>query len=192
MGSNSWWQQVVNVIADGTAIASSTSQTSLLTGSPGASPGVWTMPANTLQPGTEILIRAAGRMSTVVTTPGTATFTVKIGSVNAMVSQAMALNTTAQTSQTWILEIHATARQVGNSTNTQLMWTGKFVSRAVVGSGAAGSTGVGILLIPEAAPAVSTGFDSTAANAIDLQYTWSVNSASNSIQLQQYSLAFKN
>lgn len=192
MSMMSWWQQVVNVVADGTALTNSTSQTSLLTGSPGASPGVWTLPASTLTIGSEVLIRASGRISTVVTTPGTLTFTVKIGSVNALVSQAMALNTTAQTNQTWDLEIQATARQIGSSTSAQLMWTGKFTSRAVVGSGAAGSTGVGILLIPETAPAVGTGFDSTIANAIDLQATWSVANASNSIQLHQYSLSLKN
>jgi hypothetical protein len=192
MGMNSWWQQVVDVIADGTALTNSVAQTSLLTGSPGASPAVWTLPANTLQVGTELLIRASGRISTVVTTPGTLTFTVKIGSVNALVSQAMALNVTAQTNQTWELEIHATARQIGSSTNTQLMFTGKWTSRAVVGSSAAGSGGVGVLLIPETAPAVGTGFDSTASQAIDLQATWSVASASNSIQLHQYSLSIKN
>lgn len=192
MSQNSWWQQVANVILDGTALASSAAQTSLLTGTPGASGGIYQYMGGTLQVGTEWLVRASGRVSTLVTTPGTLTFTVKIGSVNAIVTQAMALNTTAQTNQTWELEIHATARAIGTSTAAQMMWTGKFISRAVIGSGAAGATGVGILLLPETAPAVSTGFDSTITNAIDLQATWSVANAANSIQLQQYSLSVKN
>ena len=192
MSQTSFWQQLKNVVGDGTAVASSTSQTSLLTGSPGASDGVYKLNGGTLQVNSELLIRAGGRVSTQAAGGGTLTFTVKIGSVNALVSQAMATNATAQTNQTWWLEIHATCRQVGSVAQCLLMWTGRFESRAVVGSGAAGSTGVGALLIPETAPAVGTGFDSTIDNAIDLQSTWSVNNASYSIQLHQYSLSLKN
>lgn len=185
-----WVQQMVNIGADGNALASSNSQTSLLTGS--ASAGVWTLPANQLGLYTGIWIRASGKMSTLVTSPGTLTFTVKVGSVNAAVSPAFALNTTAQTNATFIVDLMLLARTIGSSTSAALLPIGTFTSRAVVGSAAAGSGGAGVLCWPDTAPAVGTGFDSTTAQAIDFQAQWSISSASNSITLQQYSLALLN
>ncbi len=172
-------------IADSTALASSSSQASIL-----KADDVFTLPANFFRNAglDRIVIRAMGRISTLVTSPGTLSFFVKIGSVNAAASGALSINTTAQTNATWFLEWDLTARVVGASTSTVLMHAGKFTSRATLGNVAVGTAGVLVAPFPDTAPAVGTGFDATAAQTVDLQAQWSVNSASNSILTHSYAL----
>jgi hypothetical protein len=62
------------------------------------------------------------------------------------------------------------------------------MSEAVIGSPLPTVGGIGELLIPVGAPTVGTGFDSTAAQTVDLFGTWSVANAANSIQVHQYML----
>src|SRR5262252_9297956 len=90
--------------------------------------------------------RAWGRISCVVTTPGTARFDLRINSTVVFDSLAIPLNTTAQTNVPWELDVLLTARTLGTAAN--LMGQGRFSSRAVVGSGAAGTSGVGAELLP--------------------------------------------
>lgn len=181
----SYGSMLINSIADSAALASSTSQTTIL---PAAA--IFTMPANYLKyaGADHLIIRAHGRVSTVVTNPGTLTFFVKIGSVNAAASTALTLNTTAQTNTSWWLEWDLTARAVGASTSTTLMHQGTWMSRAVVGSAAAASGGAGSVCLVDSAPAVGTGWDATAAQTVDLQAQWSVSNASNSILTHSYCL----
>ena len=172
---------LVNSQVDGTALTNSTTPTSIL---PGQSK--FTLAANYIQTiGTDIEFRAAGRISTVVTTPGTLTFDLKFGSVIVATSGALALNVVAKVNVTWELVWRLTARAVGGSTTATLMHTGRWASEAVIGSPLPSVGGSGILLIPASAPAVGTGFDSTAAQQVDLFATWSVANASNSILVHQ-------
>lgn len=166
--------------ADGTALANSVTATNILHGS-----GIATIPAGSLQIGSTIKILVRGRVSTVVTTPGTLTLDVRFGSVIVFNGGAMALNTTAQTNATWELEALLTIRALGTSTSANALGTGRFVSRAVVGSAAAGTGGAGVLMLPDTAPAVGTGFDSTVAQSVNVFATWSVANAANSIQTHQ-------
>lgn len=68
------------------------------------------------------------------------------------------------------------------------MHGGEWRSESVIASPAAGAGGIGVLPLPASAPAVGTGFDSTAAQTVDLQAQWSVANAGNSIQVHQYVL----
>lgn len=169
------------VVADGNAVAATTTQTSLLTGS--ASPGVCTMPPNWLGPtgGAHFSLYASGRISTPAATQGNPTFTLKIGSVNAAVTPAFTSQAN-QTNLTWELWWELTVRAVGNSTTANIMHTGYFLSALVSATNL-------VNLIPATAPAVGTGFDSTAASTVDLQVTWSNATAGNTITLHQYRLA---
>ncbi len=184
MSSNSWNQTLITAQVDGTALTNSTTATSLL---PAAAK--FSMPANLLKIGDVLRVRAVGRISTVVTTPGTLTLDVRFGSTVVFNGGAMALNTTAQTNATWDLEVYLTVRSIGATTTATVLGTGKWSSRAIVGSAAAGSGAGGTLLLPDTAPAVGTGFDSTASFVVDLFGTWSVANASNSIQVHQFELA---
>lgn len=145
-----------------------------------------TIPANYLVAGKMFRMTATGRISTVVTTPGTLNLVFRLGAVAAIDSGAMALNIVAQTNANWILEQICTVRAVGATTTANILAQGKFQSHAVIGSPAPTAGGAGIHMLPfNAAPAVGTGFDSTAANVLDLFATWSVANAANSITCHQ-------
>ena len=83
----SWLQTLNNSPIDGTALANSTVATSLLP--PIAKP---TLPANYFTSAGKLFkLRASGRISTVVTTPGTLTLDVRFGSVVVFNGGAMTL-----------------------------------------------------------------------------------------------------
>jgi hypothetical protein len=168
---------------DGSALASSTTPTSIL-----PTQAKYTLPANFLSIGTTLRFRAAGRISTLVTSPGTLTLDIRFGAVIVATSPAFALNVVAQTNDTWILNWDLTCRAVGGSTSANFMHTGMWTSAAAVGGVAASVGGATSLMIPATAPAAGTGFDSTAAQQIDHFATWSVSNSSNSITLHQFSI----
>jgi hypothetical protein len=176
----------VSAQSDGTALANSTTETSLL-----PTQGLWTLGANYFDtPGQTLRIRAMGRISTVVTTPGTLTFRMKFNTTPIAVatSGALALNVAAKTNVTWILDWDLTCRTVGSGTAATLMFSGQWQSEAVIASPAAGAGGAASHIFPASAPAVGTGFASTVANLVDLTAQWSVANAANSIQLHTYKL----
>lgn len=187
MSNNSWQQSLIVQQVDGTALANSTTATSIL-----APAARFLLPANLLQIGTKLRVQAAGRMGTVVTTPGTLILDFRIGSVVVFNGGAMTLNTTAQTNQTWKLELDLIVRSIGASTSATIIGVGEFTSRAVIGSAAAAAGGVGTLLLPETSPAAGTGFDSTASAYLDLFATWSVANASNTIRCDMYEVVLCN
>jgi hypothetical protein len=187
MPRQSWTGLLVSQQADGAAINTSTTETSILAGQ-----AKFTLPANFLEAiGQTLRIRAMGRISNIVTTPGTLTMRVKMGptsSIAVAASPAFALNVAAKTNVTWILDWDLTCRSVGSSTAATFMHSGQWQSESVIGSPAAGAGGPSAHIIPASAPAVGTGFDSTVANVIDLTAQWSVSNAANSIQCHSYKL----
>lgn len=184
MPLNSWTSLLVVAQTDGAAVANSTTETTLIPGH-----AKYTLPANYFSfAGQALRIRAMGRISNIVTTPGTLTLRVKFGSVVVAATQALALNTAAKTNVTWILDWDLNCRSVGGGTSATMMHSGQWQSESVIGSPAAGSGGAGAHIIPASAPAVGTGFDSTAAQQIDLTAQWSIANAGNTIQLHTYKL----
>ena len=175
---------LLNSIADGSALSNTTTATSILPVI--AKP---TLPANYLFAGKMFRVRASGRISTVVTTPGTLTLDLRFGSVNVFSSGAMTLNIVAQTYVGWIYDSLITVRAVGATTTANVLGQGMWISHAVIGSPLPTAGGAGEHVLPyNAAPAVGTGFDSTAAQLVDLFATWSVANAANSIQCHQFLL----
>lgn len=190
MSINSWQETIIATSVDGAALANTTTPTSILGGvGTGASQAKVTLPANYFQVGKILRLRAFGRISTVVTTPGNFTFDVRFGGVVVANGGATALNVVAQTNATWHLEWLLICRAIGSGTVANMMHSGKWTSRASLNAPAVGTTtGVGTVLFPDTAPAVGTGFDSTASQTVDLFGTWSVANAANSIQTHYYSL----
>jgi len=186
MASRGFRERILEVSADGTALASSTTETSLL---PNAAYEC-VLGAGRLRVGSVVLFSFSGRMSTVVTTPGTLTLALRFGSVDVFSSGGIPLNVTAQTNVHWACSGELVVRAVGTSTAANLMPKNcRFISRAVVGSAAAGSGGVSEEILPyNTAPAVGTGFDSSVSQLVDFMATWSVSNASNSIQLHAGSI----
>lgn len=186
MGLQTWGETLNSLQVDGTAITNSAAQTSLL-GAAGAVSGQsrYTIPANYLYIGQALRIWASGRISNIVTTPGTLTLAVKFGAISVFTSGAIALNVVAKTNSTWTAEMVMTCRSIGENTSATLMTAGSFTSESVVGA-AAGAANAAML--PLNAPAVGTGFNSTVTNQVDLFATFSIANAGNSIQMHQYML----
>lgn len=177
-----------NTLSTAQAVGSPNTGTSILSLLPTSA--LFTLPGGALSIGSKIRIEASGQMNTVVTSPGTLIFTMKFGAVAVFTSQAIALNIVAQTNATWTLALNSTVRAVGSSTAANLITTGSWVSRASLNAPAVATTnGVGAVLLPDTAPSVGTGFDSTISNLIDLQATTSVAA---SIQLLEYELTVTN
>lgn len=187
MSMQSWQETLIQANSDGSALSASTSATSLL---PAAAK--FTMPANFLRVGSVLRVRFAGRLSNLVTTPGTLTIELRMGptsTIAAFSSGAMQMSSTAHSNVPIVGEIMLTCRAIGNSTNANFMGQGWALSQALSLTAVADSTTTPAhLLMPNTAPAVGTGFDSTVANVVDLFGTFSVNSASNSITIHQYTL----
>jgi hypothetical protein len=182
MASQGFRERILEVTEDGSALASSTTATSILN----AARKVATLPAGYFDElGKRICFEFSGRISTVVTTPGTLTLALRLGSIDVFSSGAMTLNTTAQTNTHWSLKGELIARALGTGTSTTLFPKGcRFRSHAVIGSAAPTAGGAGTHMLPyNAAPAVGSGFDNSVSQLIDLFATWSVSNASNSIQL---------
>ena len=173
---------LLNSIGDGAALTASTAATSLLPVI--AKP---TLPANYLFAGKMFRVRATGRVSTLVTTPGTLTLALRLAAVDFFSSGAMTLNIVAQVNVNWELDVMFTVRAVGATTTANCLGQGTFRSHAVIGSPLPTVGGAGVHMLPyNAAPAAGTGFDSTAALLMDLFGTWSVNNAANSITCHQF------
>lgn len=183
MSSNSWCQTLVTAQTAGSAITAA-SATSYLP--PAAR---FTFPANYLKIGDRFNIRAAGIISCVVTTPGTARFDVRVGSAVVFDTLAMNLNTTAQTNVPWWLDIELTVRSIGNGTNATIIGQGMWASPAVVGSPSSSTGGNGVFAVPVSGGVViGSGFDSTVSNVFDCFFTQTV--ATGSMTCQQYSLTY--
>jgi hypothetical protein len=191
MSQQTWMETLITAQIDGTALTNTVTATSLLP--PAAR---ITLPSNYFYIGKKFRMKAWGRISTVVTTPGTLTLDVRFGTIASPIvvfnGGAMNLNVTAQTNATWEFEASLTTRAIGSGTTANMMGVGKFTSRALIGSAAVASGYPGAALLPDTAPVVGTGFDSTITNVVDLFGTWSVANAANSIQLHSYAFESMN
>lgn len=177
-GYDGWIQTKLNTKVDGSALTASTTATSIL-----PAEGKIIIPANYfLMQGKMIKIRAFGRVSNIVTTPGTLTLDVRFGGTIVANGGAMALNIVAKTNVTWRLEWDLICRVIGAS--AQLMHAGEWKSESVIGA-AAGAASISSL--PGTAPAVGTAFDAGAQQTVDLFATWSLNNA-NSILCHHFEL----
>ena len=177
----SWMEELIAQQVDGTALTNTTTATSII--APAAKKMLPANYANLI--GRRLLVKARGRISNIVTTPGTLTLDLRFGSTVVFNGGAMALNTTAKTNVTWELEAELVVRSIGASTTATVLGIGSFCSESVVGA-AAGVANT--IMLPASAPAVGTGFDSTATQIVDLFGTWSIANAGNSILTHHFSI----
>jgi len=176
-------RSIVAAAVDGAALTNSAAETTIL---PAAAK--YTFPENFWDlVGRVMNLRAAGRLSTVVTTPGTLTFRVKFGAIVLLNGGAINLNVVQQTNASWELEAQLVLRAVGSAGN--MLGIGRFTSRAIVGGPAAAAGGIESIMLPDTAAAVGSNFDSTLAQQLDLSAQFSVAHANNSIQLHQYDVS---
>lgn len=176
-----YWETLVTAQTDGVANTTGAAASAL----PAAARR--TVPANYFDViGKQLLIKASGRISSVITTPGTARYDVRLGGTVVFDGLAILLDTVAaKTNVGWTLEILLTCRAIGTTGN--LMGQGVWTSDALLGRPAGTPVGVLSAMLPwNSAPAVGGNFDTTVSQQVDLFFTQTA--ATGSMTLHQYSL----
>lgn len=184
MSFQSWQETLITSQIDGAAITAA-SATSML---PAAAK--YTLPANYFQIGRKLHLKAMGRISSLITTPGTARFDVRFGATVVFDGLAILLDTVAaHTNVGWWLEAELTCRAIGTSAN--LMGAGTWICEDILGVPASAPKGCLTAMLPwNSAPAVGNNFDSTTTQVVDLFFTQTA--ATGSITLHQFELIAKN
>lgn len=146
------------------------------------------LPPNYLTLGKLLRVRVWGGISNIVTTPGTITFQVMLGSVVAWTSGAVQLNATAHVLLPFYLDLMLRVSAVGNSTSGKLRGGGSLTGimfTLTAGQVDAPNTPP-CLMVPATTPADGTGFDSTAALTLDFWAGFSISNAGNAIHVGNY------
>lgn len=184
MSIQSWQETLVAQTAAGTLFNTYTTAKTVI-----PAQSLFTLPANFFYVGRALRLTVAGAISNIVTTPGTLTLQIKLGSVIAFTTGAMQMSSTAHTLTPFWFQLLLTCRAVGSGTSANLMGQGVLFTRAVnITAVADGTQTDSTILAPSTAPAVGTGFDSTAAQQLDFWAGFSINDVGNGIQVQQYLL----
>ncbi len=187
MSGQGFQETLVCAQASGPALTGITQQSLLGTTADASSAAKFTLPAGFFKAdggiGRALRVTCKGRISNIITTPGTLLFELKFGSIVVWSSGTVALNAVAKTNVTFIMDALLRCDSVGSGTLAKLLGIGQFQSESVVGA-AAGTTVSASL--PASAPVVGNGFDSTASQLVDLFATFSL--TGNSIQMHEYML----
>lgn len=175
-------QTIISTYSDGPTLTAAAAASCLPTYAPTS------LPAGYFQIGRQLRLRASGRISCVVTTPGTARFDLRIAAVTAFDTLAIPLNIVAKTNVSWHLDVLLTCRSAGTGTSATLFGQGWWLSEANINTALpATGPGPGGCLVPfNTAPVVGTGFDSTIANAFDFRFTQTA--ATGSMTMHQFVL----
>lgn len=179
MSSNSWGQVLARSRKSGTALANSTSATSIL---PAAER--FNVPSNLWEVGSVFQVKVGGRISTTSSSPGTITIDCRVGSIIVFSATTGTLAVSAS-NLLWIVEIELVCQTVDAGTGTTLTGIGKMESAAL----SATTPWAGL---PASSPGAGTGFDTTVSGFFDVFATWSVANASNTIRCDYYRLSYLN
>lgn len=158
---------------------------------------IFTIPPNYFDyPGKQLKIKATGRISSLITTPGTARFDVNFldsAAVNAIVFDGLAVlldTVAAHVNEHWDLEIDLELRGQPGIAAT-LFGTGRWSSQNILGVPAGTPRGGLTALLPwGTAPVVGAPFNSTLEQKVDLRFTQTV--ATGSLTVHKYALISPN
>lgn len=170
MSVQSFRETLITSQVDGTTLTAAAAATML----PAAAK--FTLPANFFAYiGKKIVIRASGRISSLITTPGTARYDVRLGGTVVFDSLAILLDTVAAHATVhWSLSIELTCRAIGTSAN---LFPGHcwWMSEDILGVPAAAPKGALQAMLPwNTAPAIGANFDSTVSQQVDVFFTQTV------------------
>lgn len=190
MASQSWGQLIATIPIAGTQYNTYTTAKSMLTSTATeASSGFITLPPGFFQRGSLMQIDFQAAISNRVTGPDTFTIQVMVGAVIAFTTGAITLTTTAHTNIPLWGRISLSCRTVGPGTQCALVGQAVLTAQMIQQGGTAGADSATLsntIIIPNTAPAVGTGFDSTIANTLDFFVAQSVSNAGNGFRLDQY------
>jgi hypothetical protein len=147
--------------------------------------------ANYFQLGAKLRVTAHMAISNIVTTPGTITFQVMLGTIVAWTSGAIQLNATAHTLLPAKLVVNLTCQLTNTGVGgavAKLMGQGvltgvMFTKTAAQVDGVNSET---VINVPVTTPALGTAFDSTISQILDFWCGFSISNAGNGVQIAQY------
>lgn len=145
--------------------------------------------ANQITLGTILRIRASGKLSTVITTPGVIQFLVKFGAITVFDTGAVLGDTVAaHSNMPFTLDLSIVCQSVGASTSAKFMPGPCFLfSESILGVPASMPKANAVAALPwNTTPALGTGFDSTVTNILTLHSTQTV--ATGSLTVLTYSV----
>lgn len=182
------WENIITGITDGPTLTAAARASCI----PTAERIV--LPNKFFYPGRRIKFSMSGRISSVITTPGTARLDICMGSAGTTIvfdTGAIPLNATAaRTNVPWQFEAELICRAVGAGTSTTFFPKAWFASEDIIGGPTPAAGGNGFLNVPTGAPAVGAGMDNTAASALDVFFTQTV--ATGSFTVHNYSVDVTN
>lgn len=189
MSKQTWNETIVRQKTSGTEYGTFTTAKTII-----AASDVRTFPPDFFEIGTGIDIEVWGGIGNLVTTPGTITFQVMLGSVISFTTGAIQLNATAHTDLPFWLRIGLTCRSVGSGTSATFMGQGVIVGKqiTVTAGQTDGANTNSVLMVPATTPAVGTGWDSTASQKLDFFAGFSISDAANTVTVDQYTVTVKN
>lgn len=179
MSLQTWEETLVESIADATQISNSTSETVMVPDT--------TIPANYFYAGRVLRATLLGKMSNVVTTPGTLTLRSRWGGVGGTLlcaSAALALNTTAQTNSQIKIEFLITCRVAGSS--------GTLIVGGSAGLGLSRATQGLLDMIPASGQAAVGSLDLVSATSLSFTAQFSVSTNPTNFTIQQFILESMN
>lgn len=185
MSIQSWQETLITSIVDGTANTAGTRATCI---PPAAR---FTFPAGYFVIGKAIRVSWQGRISSVITTPGTARFDITLGATGTTIvfdGLAILLATAAaRVTVPFMCSVDLTCRAQGSGTTANLFGEGMYTSSDIIAAPLDVAGPAGIAFMPwNTAPAVGAGFDSTIANTMDLFFTQTA--ATGSMTVHQYKI----
>ena len=172
--SRQYWGELLSwAVADGTAIASTTTETIIF-------PNV-TIPANYLQDGRVLRLRAFGKLSTTATP--TITFAIRWGGVAGTVLATTEAITCASGAANTAWSIEAFIQTRANGATGSVICFGDVVVNLTASTNTSGAFSVSGFDAPAAVTV-----DLTADTALSLTADWSANSASNTLTGMHYTV----
>lgn len=192
MPSQAWNQAIVSQRAAGTLFNTFTTAKTVIN-----QQDLYSFPPNFFQIGQRLRITANMAVSNIVTTPGTVTFQVMLGSIVVWTSGAVQLNATAHT----LLPARLVVDLVCQLANTgvggvvaQFMGTG--ILTGVMFTLTAAQTDAtnvpGSFTVPATAPALGTAFDGTISQILDFWTGFSISNSGNGIKVVDYCVEIPN
>ena len=188
MSQQTWQELIVSGATDGPTLTAAARASCI----PTANRIV--LPNNYFYIGRAIKVALSGRISCVVTTPGTARFDICMGSAGTTIvydTGALNLNIVAKTTVPWWFEATLVCRAVGTGTSTTFFPHGAFfTSEAFIAAPLPAAGGNGSVLAPVGTPAVGAGCDNSVAAALDVFFTQTV--ATGSLTVHNYQVTTLN
>ncbi len=185
MSMQTWQETIASQAAAGSLLNTYTTAKSVI--NPQA---LVSLPPNYLYPGKILRVKVQGGISNIVTSQRTFTFQVMMGAIIVHTSGAILTTTTAHTLIPFDYEVLLRVDTVGSGTTAKFLAQGKLTGMMFLVSGAVGdpTLGAGVIMCPNTAPAVGTGFDSTIANIMDFWVGLSASEATTGIQVYNYTV----